>query len=137
MKIANVLITRKFLAEIAKVCRLDMIISKSNSKLVIGNLGERMEAYCSGMLFNGMEEELKKLASDIVDYYFSKQDKLIIKKVNNNQAAIKKSEVAKENILNKAVVKAGKNNKKEKLKEIDPKKGKKGVAKENVINKAI
>ncbi|GBC04378.1 hypothetical protein RclHR1_05650006 [Rhizophagus clarus] len=75
VKITGVLVTRKFLAEVARVCELDKMIlsyNKSNSKF---NLGEMMEAYCSGMLLNGMEEEMKKFASDVVDYYLNDSNK--------------------------------------------------------------
>ncbi|CAG8620052.1 17846_t:CDS:2 [Funneliformis caledonium] len=74
LNIYNHLITRKFLGEVAKVCELDKMISKENIA-VAGCLGERMEAYCSGMLLSGMNEEMKKFASDVVEYYFAMNNK--------------------------------------------------------------
>ncbi|CAI2166726.1 1016_t:CDS:2 [Funneliformis geosporum] len=72
IKIYSHLITRKFLGEVAKVCELDKMMSKNH---VTGCLGERMEAYCSGMLLSGMDDEMKKFTSDVVDYYFAKENK--------------------------------------------------------------
>jgi dsRNA-specific ribonuclease len=79
VKITGVLVTRKFLAEVARVCELDKMLLSYNKSGVNCNLGEIMEAYCSGMLFSGMEEEMKKFASDVVDYYLKKNNKGNIK----------------------------------------------------------
>lgn len=75
VKITGVLVTRKFLSEVAKVCELDKMMLSYNKAGVNCNLGEMMEAYCSGMLFNGMEEEMKKFTSDVVDYYLKNYNK--------------------------------------------------------------
>lgn len=75
VKITGVLVTRKFLSEVAKVCELDKMMLSYNKAGVKCNLGEMMEAYCSGMLFNGMEEEMMKFASDVVDYYLKNYNK--------------------------------------------------------------
>ncbi|GBC05872.1 hypothetical protein RclHR1_06490007 [Rhizophagus clarus] len=81
MNITSRIISREFLIEVAGVCELDKMMShytKNNH-----HLGEMMEAYCSAMLFNGMEKEMKKFTSDIIDYYFEK-NKEIAKKVKEN-----------------------------------------------------
>ncbi|CAB4490790.1 hypothetical protein RhiirA1_386992 [Rhizophagus irregularis] len=70
MIIANRIIRREFLAEIAVKCELDKLMLQHTKNNY--HLGEMMEAYCSAMIFNGMEEEMKKFTSDIVDYYFEK-----------------------------------------------------------------
>lgn len=70
--IGDVLVTRKFLTKVAKVCELDKMMSHYTKSSC--HLGELMEAYCTGMLFNGMEEDMKKFASDVVDYYLSQRE---------------------------------------------------------------
>jgi hypothetical protein len=77
-KITDILLSKGFLTEIAKVCELDKMLSDPNSS---GNLGEKMGAYCSGMLFNGMEEEMVKFTSDVIDYYFANAEKVNFKEI--------------------------------------------------------
>ena len=93
-KIANTLSSRNFLKEVAKACGLDKMISGSK-----GNLGEMMEAYISGMLFNGMEEEIKKFTSDVIDYYVAEEGNGTLNVENVNIKAINvKQEKAEEKV---------------------------------------
>ncbi|RIA89101.1 hypothetical protein C1645_773361 [Glomus cerebriforme] len=112
--ITQKLISREFLTEVAKVCELDKMLSlHSNNNL---HLGEMMEAYCSGMLFNGMEEEMKKFASEVVDYYFMKENINLKKVIVNEQqkgVKMKQDEINSKNITNKVVQENNKEQQKE------------------------
>lgn len=81
--ITSKIISREFLTEIAVKCELDKLMLQHTKTTY--HLGEMMEAYCSAMLFNGMEEEMKKFTSDIVDYYFEKNKKKTDKVVKEEQ----------------------------------------------------
>jgi dsRNA-specific ribonuclease len=83
MIIANRIIRREFLAEIAVKCELDKLMLQHTKNNY--HLGEMMEAYCSAMIFNGMEEEMKKFTSDIVDYYFEEKKEKKKKKKKANK----------------------------------------------------
>ncbi|PKC01555.1 hypothetical protein RhiirA5_402764 [Rhizophagus irregularis] len=94
--IANEIIQREFLAEIAVKCELDKLMLQHTKNNY--HLGEMMEAYCSAMIFNGMEEEMKKFTSDIVDYYFEKNKTNIVVKEGQNKTIeeMKKNDDKKE-----------------------------------------
>ncbi|RIA97402.1 hypothetical protein C1645_854139 [Glomus cerebriforme] len=118
MKIINTLISENFLTEIAKVCNLDEILTIDFNPDV--NVGEMLEVYCSGMLFNEMEEEMKKFTSDVVDYYFAKEENIVnVEEVKNNQLTIKEKEsVAEEKDIPNEVVEEVKINNKDQSKGI-------------------
>ncbi|CAB5385669.1 unnamed protein product [Rhizophagus irregularis] len=94
--IANEIIQREFLAEIAVKCELDKLMLQHTKNNY--HLGEMMEAYCSAMIFNGMEEEMKKFTSDIVDYYFEKNktNKVVKEGQNKTIEEMKKNDDKKE-----------------------------------------
>ncbi|RIA89100.1 ribonuclease III domain-containing protein [Glomus cerebriforme] len=68
------LISRNFLAEVAVECGLDKLIKVAkNAPITTGILCENVEAHFAIYILNGMEEEMKKFAADIIDFYFEKE----------------------------------------------------------------
>ncbi|GBC09404.1 hypothetical protein RclHR1_08830006 [Rhizophagus clarus] len=105
MKILDTLVSRNFLSKVVKDFKLvEMLPDVSNMNNDNNDFDEILEIYYSGMLFNGMEEEMKKFTSDVIDYYFAK---------NENKFTIAENDdgIVKENITNKIGEEAKKNKK--------------------------
>ncbi|GBC05874.1 hypothetical protein RclHR1_06490009 [Rhizophagus clarus] len=72
--LTNKLISRSFLAEVATECGLDKLIKVAkNAPISTGILCENVEAHFAIYILNGMEDEMKRFASDIIDFYFEKE----------------------------------------------------------------
>ncbi|RGB32916.1 hypothetical protein C1646_705627, partial [Rhizophagus diaphanus] len=81
-----------------------------------------MGIYYSGMLFNGMEKEMKKFTLNVIDYYIAKsENKVTIVEKDDNQTFIKENNddgFVKENIVKKDTEVIKENEKEVKPKEI-------------------
>jgi dsRNA-specific ribonuclease len=123
MKIFDNLVSRNFLSKVVKDFKLDKLLPDVNNfNMNNDNFDEMVGIYCSGMLFNGMEKEMKKFTLDVIDYYFAKsENKFTIAEKGDNQTFIKEKNddgFVKENITKKDTEVIKENKKEVKPKEI-------------------
>jgi hypothetical protein len=120
MKIIGILLSRNFLSKVVKDFKLDkMLPDVNNSNINDYNFDEMMGIYYSGMLFNGMEEEMKKFTSDVIDYYFAEDKNKIT--IAEDESFIEENNddgIVKEDITKKVAKVTKKDKKEEKPKEI-------------------